>query len=387
MVRGPCRAAGDSVARGSWGAGAPGGWSQAGTAAPATDACVRDPSTHRNTKASPQHRDRNYDNNNQYKQHSRLLGRQAPSMNRRSAEPSPSYVTEQINLASTDLDRRSTADILRIINDEDKTVPAAVEREIPRIATAADAIHAALAAGGRLFYVGAGTSGRLGIIDAAECPPTFGTDPELVQGIISGGEPAVFRAREGAEDDPEQAGRDLLARALSPRDVVVGLSASGRTPYVLGALEAAKRVGAVTIAVSCNPGSPLSQRADISIEPVVGPEVVTGSTRMKAATAEKLVLNMLSTTVMVKLGRVSSNLMVDLRTGSAKLVRRAKRIISLTTGVSDSDAAKALEAAGGHVKAAIVMTGLGVDLPEAQRLLDAANGRLTDALEAAKRSP
>lgn len=308
-------------------------------------------------------------------------------MNRRSAEPSPSYVTEQINLASTDLDRRSTAGILRIINDEDKTVPAAVEREIPRIATAADAIHSALAAGGRLFYVGAGTSGRLGIIDAAECPPTFGTDPELVQGIISGGQPAVFRAQEGAEDDPEQAGRDLLARALSPRDVVVGLSASGRTPYVLGALEAAKRVGAVTIAVSCNPGSPLSQRADISIEPVVGPEVVTGSTRMKAATAEKLVLNMLSTTVMVKLGRVSSNMMVDLRTGSAKLVRRARRIISLTTGVSDSDAAKALEAAGGHVKAAIVMTGLGVDLPEAHRLLDAANGRLTDALEAAKRSP
>ncbi len=308
-------------------------------------------------------------------------------MNRRSAEPSPSYVTEQINLASTDLDRRSTADILRIINDEDKTVPAAVEREISRIATAADAIHSALAAGGRLFYVGAGTSGRLGIIDAAECPPTFGTDPELVQGIISGGEPAVFRAQESAEDDPEQAGRDLLARALSPRDVVVGLSASGRTPYVLGALEAAKRVGAVTIAVSCNPGSPLSQRADISIEPVVGPEVVTGSTRMKAATAEKLVLNMLSTTVMVKLGRVSSNLMVDLRAGSAKLVRRARRIISLTTGVSDSDAAKALEAAGGHVKAAIVMTGLGVDLPEAQRLLDAANGRLTDALEAAKQSP
>jgi len=209
-------------------------------------------------------------------------------MNRQPAKPSSSSVTEQINLASIDLDRKSTTEILHIINAEDKKVAAAVEQEIPRIAEAAEAVSAALAAGGRLFYVGAGTSGRLGIIDAAECPPTFGTDPELVQGVIAGGERAVFRAQEGAEDDPAQAGRDLLARGLTEKDAVVGLSASGHTPYVHGALQAARRIGAAAIAISCNRGSPLSEHADISIEPIVGPEVITGSTRMKAATAEKL---------------------------------------------------------------------------------------------------
>ena len=305
-------------------------------------------------------------------------------MNPRPGQPSESAVTEQINLASIDLDRKSTLEILRIINAEDQTVAQAVEREIPRIAAAADAIFERLAAGGRLFYVGAGTSGRLGILDAAECPPTFGTDPELVQGVIAGGEKAIFRAQEGAEDDPEQGGRDLLARGLSAKDAVVGLSASGRTPYVVGALQAARGIGAATVAISCNPGSPLSECADIRIEPIVGPEVVTGSTRMKAGTAEKLILNMLSTTVMVKLGRVSSNLMVNLRMGSAKLVRRARGIITLTTGISDEDAGRALEAANGHVKAAIVMTALHVDLEQANRLLDAASGRLTDALEAGR---
>jgi N-acetylmuramic acid 6-phosphate etherase len=306
-------------------------------------------------------------------------------MNPPLSKPDPS-VTERINRASVDIDRKSTTEILEIINAEDKKVADAVEREIPRIAEAADAIFEALAGGGRLFYVGAGTSGRLGILDASECPPTFGTDPALVQGVIAGGDAAVFRAQEGAEDDPEQAERDLLDRGLTDKDAVVGLSASGRTPYPIGALQAANRIGAASIAISCNPGSELSQAADIAIEPIVGPEVVTGSTRMKAGTAEKLILNMLSTTVMVKLGRVSSNLMVDLRTGSAKLVKRARRIIGLTTGASETEAAEALDAAGGSVKTAIVMVTLSVDLPEAQRLLDAANGRLTDALETAKRS-
>ncbi len=306
-------------------------------------------------------------------------------MNPPASKPDPS-VTERINRASVDIDRKSTTEILEIINAEDKKVADAVEREIPRIAEAADAIFEALAGGGRLFYVGAGTSGRLGILDASECPPTFGTDPALVQGVIAGGDAAVFRAQEGAEDDPEQAERDLLDRGLTDKDAVVGLSASGRTPYPIGALRAASRIGAVAIAISCNPGSELSQAADIAIEPIVGPEVVTGSTRMKAGTSEKLILNMLSTTVMVKLGRVSSNLMVDLRTGSAKLVKRARRIIGLTTGASETEAAEALDAADGSVKTAIVMLTLSVDLPEAQRLLDAANGRLTDALEAARES-
>jgi N-acetylmuramic acid 6-phosphate etherase len=261
--------------------------------------------------------------------------------------------TEARNPASMDIDQKTTLEMLRIINDEDKTVAFAVEKVLPDVARAVDLIVSRLKSGGRLFYIGAGTSGRLGVVDASECPPTFGTPPEWVQGIIAGGKEAVFRSLEGAEDDEATGGRDVATKSLTENDVLVGLSASGRTPYVIGALRYARDVGAVTIGVTCNDNAALKNEVDVFIAPIVGPEVVTGSTRMKAGTAQKMVLNMLSTAAMIQLGRVRSNLMVSLQTLCGKLRERARRIVCMTTGADEKTAEAALETCGGDVRAAI----------------------------------
>ena len=242
-------------------------------------------------------------------------------------------LTEQVNPASASLDALPTGEMLRVINAEDNKVAAAVEREIPAIARAVDAIVAAIERGGRLFYIGAGTSGRLGVLDAAEIPPTFGVPPDMVQGIIAGGEAALSRATETTEDDPATGAHDLAARGFTANDVLVGIAASGRTPYVLGALAEARRLGAVTVGISCTPDSELASAVEIAITPLVGPEVVAGSTRMKAGTAQKLVLNMLSTGACVRLGLVYGNLMVNVQPKNRKLIDRARRIVAQAAGV------------------------------------------------------
>lgn len=248
--------------------------------------------------------------------------------------------------AAADLDRKSAAEIVELINREDQIVALAVQRVLPEVARAVERIVAALENGGRLFYVGAGTSGRLGVLDAAECPPTYGVPPELIQGLVAGGKGAVFRAREGAEDKESMGARDLARRRLTSRDVVCAVSSSGRTPYALGALRKARELGAGTLAVYCNPGAPLGQYADISIVPETGPEVVAGSTRMKAGTAQKMVLNMLSTATLVRLGRVSGNAMSHMRVSCGKLRYRAERIVMEQHGVSQAEATRRLELAG-----------------------------------------
>ena len=290
-------------------------------------------------------------------------------------------LTEQSNPASAGIARLSTEDMLRVINAEDQKVAAAVEQQIPAIARAVDAIAAAFEAGGRLFYIGAGTSGRLGVLDASECPPTFSVPPELVQGIMAGGESALSRATEVSEDDPALGARDLAARGFSSGDVLVGIAASGRTPYVLGAIAEARRAGAVTIGISCTPDSELSRAAEIAITPLVGPEVVAGSTRMKSGTAQKLVLNMLSTGVFIRLGYVYGNLMVNVQPKNEKLVDRAQRIVSEAAGISKEDAAKLLSAAGNSVRTAILMAKTGMGREQAERRLAAAGGRVSKALD------
>ncbi len=292
-------------------------------------------------------------------------------------------LTEQSNPASADLDQLSTIDTLRVINAADAEVAPAVAREIPRIAALVDAAAHALENGGRLFYTGAGTSGRLGVLDASECPPTFDVPPTLVQGLIAGGEQALRKAVEGAEDDPLAGARDLIAAGFNTNDVLVGISASGRTPYVLGALTQAREIGAKTGAISCSPHSEISAAADFPIEVCVGPEVLTGSTRMRAGTATKLVLNMISTGVMVRLGHVYGNLMVNVQPTNAKLVNRARRIIAAATGVTPERAAELLQQAG-SVRIAIVMEKLHLDKHEAERALTAAKGRIRDARTGAK---
>jgi N-acetylmuramic acid 6-phosphate etherase len=246
-----------------------------------------------------------------------------------------------------------------------------------------DAIVAAMQGGGRLFYIGAGTSGRLGVLDAAECPPTFNADPELVQGIMAGGEAALARATETTEDDPAIGVRDLRARGFNGRDVLVGIAASGRTPYVLGAIEEARRMGAVTAGISCTPDSELARAVQIAITPLTGPEIVAGSTRMKAGTATKLVLNMLSTAVFIRLGYVYGNLMVNVQPKNSKLADRAKRIVARAAGISYDDAAELLLAAGNSVRTAVVMGRRHVDRESAERMLLAASGRITEAILAA----
>lgn len=289
-------------------------------------------------------------------------------------------MTEQVNPASRDIDALSTLDMMRVFNDEDKKVALAVEAELPRIAAAVDAIAAALAAGGRLFYTGAGTSGRLGVLDASECPPTFNVPPSLVVGIMAGGDAALRTSSEGVEDSPEAGAQDLLSHGFTVRDVLCGIAASGRTPYVLGAVEAARTLGATTIGVSCSPDSPLSRAVAIPIEPKPGPEVVTGSTRLKSGTATKLVLNMLSTGAMIRLGYVYSNLMVNVQPTNEKLVDRAQRIIMTVTGAGREAAATLLADAGMNVRTAIVMGSLNVSREQAEQRLAAHGGRIREAL-------
>ncbi len=265
--------------------------------------------------------------------------------------------------------------MLTLINAEDATVAAAVQAELPRIALAVDAIAARFGDGGRLFYIGAGTSGRLGVLDASECPPTFSVAAGLVQGLIAGGDMALRLSSEHSEDSPEEGARDLAAAGFGERDALVGIAASGRTPYVLGAVEFAQTLGALTVGLSCVPGSALAQAAEIAITPATGPEVLTGSTRMKAGTATKLVLNMLSTGVMVRTGATYGNLMVNVRPTNAKLVDRAQRIIAEVVGCDAEEAARLLKDAGG-VKVAIVMGRLGVSREAAEARLARAQGVL-----------
>jgi len=289
-------------------------------------------------------------------------------------------LTEQPNPASAAIDTVGTEAALRIINREDAKVAEAVERVIPAIARAVDAIADAMARGGRLFYIGAGTSGRLGVLDAAEIPPTFGAPPELITGIIAGGEAALSRATETSEDDPATGARDLTKSGFTARDVLVGLAASGRTPYVLGAIAEARRLGALTVGVSCTSDSELAGAAAIAITPLVGPEVIAGSTRLKSGTAQKLVLNMLSTAVCIRLGYVYGNLMVNVQPKNSKLADRARRIIAAAAEVSPERAAELLEASGGRVAVAIVMSRKGCAREEAERLLAEAGGRVARAL-------
>jgi N-acetylmuramic acid 6-phosphate etherase len=289
-------------------------------------------------------------------------------------------LTEQQNPASVGIDTLPTCEALRIINAEDHKVALAVEREIPAIARAVDAAVAALENGGRMFYIGAGTSGRLGVLDASEIPPTYSAPPEMVQGIMAGGERALTRASETSEDDPTAGARDLVARGFTAQDVLVGIAASGRTPYVLGAVAEARRMGAVTVGVCCVPDAELSRAVDIPIAPLVGPEIVAGSTRMKAGTAQKLVLNMLSTETFIRLGYVYGNLMVNVQPTNHKLIERARRIIAQAAAVNPDRAAELLTAAGNRVRTAIVMGKAGVSREEAERRLAAAGGRIARAL-------
>ncbi|GAB3518823.1 N-acetylmuramic acid 6-phosphate etherase [Photobacterium alginatilyticum] len=290
-------------------------------------------------------------------------------------------VTESRNTASQHIDTLSTFDMLKVINDEDKKVALAVEQALPDIALVVDMIAEAFQKGGRLIYSGAGTSGRLGILDASECPPTYGTKPEQVIGLIAGGHQAIFKAVENAEDNRELGADDLKALNFNQHDVLVGIAASGRTPYVLGAMSYAKSVGATVACISCNPQSVMTELADISITPVVGPEVVTGSSRMKAGTAQKLVLNMLTTGAMIRIGKVYGNLMVDVEATNAKLVERQKKIVMEATECSREEAETALVACNGHCKTAIVMILAQLSAEEAESLLVNNNGFIRKAIE------
>ncbi len=289
--------------------------------------------------------------------------------------------TEQRNPRSVDLDRLSTEAIVALIHAEDATVATAVQAALPQVARAADLLAERLGSGGRVFYVGAGTSGRVGWLDAVEWGPTFGVEPGRIHAVVAGGIHSTVEASSELEDDPGLGARDLLSHGPTRADVVVGITASGYTPYVLGAVRAAREVGCAVVAVCNNPHSPLEALADVAIVVPTGPEVLTGSTRMKAGTAQKMVLNMLSTAAMVRLGKVFSNLMVDLRPLNRKLLRRACRIVSEAAGVSIEEAGRFLERAGGDVKAAIVMAATGCEAPEAEARLARAGGSVRRALE------
>ncbi|MFT4416255.1 N-acetylmuramic acid 6-phosphate etherase [Fredinandcohnia humi] len=291
--------------------------------------------------------------------------------------------TEQRNDKSVNIDQLSTAQIIELMNDEDGTVSQAVRSALPQIEQAVEAIYETLKKNGRLFYIGAGTSGRLGVLDAAECPPTFCTPPEMVQAIMAGGESAMFTAVEGAEDDLDGGARDLEQRSFTKHDILVGIAASGRTPYVIGALQYAQSLGATTISLACNQHAEISKYANHSIEVVVGPEILSGSTRLKSATAQKMVLNMLSTTAMIKLGKVYGNLMVDLHASNLKLIERARRIVMDVTGVSYEEAEAVLNITNQKVKPAIVMILAGVSLEKAIVVIDQANGFTRKAIELA----
>lgn len=290
--------------------------------------------------------------------------------------------TEQRNPRSMNIDKLPTIEVLKIINEEDKLVPLAVEKEIPFIAEAVEIVVNAIKNGGRLLYFGAGTSGRLGVVDASECPPTFGTPYGLIEGYIAGGKEAMFRAQEGAEDYEENGAKDVIAAGVTSKDVVCGIAASRRTPYVVGAVKKAKELGAKTLFVTTNPREHFNiKEVDVAICPYVGPEVIMGSTRMKSGTAQKLVLNMITTTAMVRLGKTYENMMIDLQMTNKKLIERAKRIVMTITGVSYEEAAKYLQMANYHVKSALVMIKANVDFAEAQKLLKEADGFVRKAIE------
>ena len=290
--------------------------------------------------------------------------------------------TEARNPRSEDLDALSTLELVAAMNDEDRRVALAVQEQLPRISAAVDAIAARMHKGGRLIYVGAGTSGRLGVLDAVECPPTFSADPTQVVGLIAGGERAFVKAVEGAEDDPDLAAADLEQLQIGPRDVVVGVAASGRTPYVLGALGHARAVGALSVAVTMNPGSEVGRGCDHAVEVATGAEILTGSTRLKAGTATKMVLNMFSTGAFVRLNKVYGNLMVDLQATNEKLRARSVRIVAEACGCSGSEAEARLKAADGEVKVAIVATSKGVEPHVARTLLFTHDGSVRAALAA-----
>ncbi|WP_202355472.1 N-acetylmuramic acid 6-phosphate etherase [Mesorhizobium sp. 113-3-3] len=289
-------------------------------------------------------------------------------------------VSEGRNPRTMDIDLLPTIDVLRKINDEDRLVPAAVEKVLPEIAAAVDRIVLAFQKGARLIYIGAGTSGRLGVLDASECPPTFGVPEDMVIGLIAGGPDALVQSTEGAEDDPKMGAKALQEIGLTPDDVVVGIAVSGRTPYVIGGLKYARQVGATTVALSCNPASTIAGIADIAISPVVGPEVLTGSTRLKSGTAQKLVLNMLTTASMIRIGKSFQNLMVDLNPSNKKLVARATRIVMQTTGCSAQQARQALHQTSNDVKLAILVTITGLDTETARAALGKAGGFLRKAI-------
>lgn len=289
--------------------------------------------------------------------------------------------TEKINRHTRNIDQVSVMEMVRLMNEEDKKVAIAIEKELPKIAHASEQIYARMKQGGRLIYVGCGTSGRLGVLDAAECPPTFGTAPDRVLALMAGGRDAFHVAVEGAEDDKAAGKEDLRAVSVTSKDVVVGIAASGRTPYVIGAMEYARGLGAPVIGITCCPGSEIDVLADIGIAPVTGPEVITGSTRLKSGTAEKMVLNMLSTTVMIQMGKVYGNLMVDVKATNEKLVERTVRIVCDAAGVDEDKARAALAQCGQKAKTAIVMILLEVDPQTAERHLEECEGHIHRILE------
>ena len=293
-------------------------------------------------------------------------------------------LTEQTNPNTRDIDRRSTLEIVTLINREDQGVAAAVARVLPQVAAAVDLIVERLRAGGRLFYVGTGTSGRLGVLDASECPPTFGVAPEMVVGIIAGGDFALRNAVEAAEDNPTQAALDLQGHRASEKDVIVGISANGNTPYTLGALQFARQVGAVAVAITCNEGSQMTGVADVAIVPVVGPEVIAGSSRMKAGTAQKMILNMLSTGSMIRLGLVYGNLMANLKATNEKLRRRARAILAEEAGLSAEEAARVFTEAGNDLKLALVMVRANLPRDRAVELLLQHGGSVRRALDSVR---
>ncbi|MBA4602322.1 N-acetylmuramic acid 6-phosphate etherase [Thermoactinomyces mirandus] len=291
-----------------------------------------------------------------------------------------SLMTETRNDRSKQIDVLDTLEILELINEEDQKVALAVQKVLPDIKVAVDFVSQSIIEGGRLIYVGAGTSGRLGVLDAVECPPTFSTPPELVQGLIAGGEKAFTKAVEGAEDREDLGEKDLREIHLTDQDTVIGIAASGRTPYVLGALKYARKVGAKAVALSCNKDALISRVADHAIEVIAGPEVLTGSTRMKAGTAQKMVLNMISTTAMIRLGKVYENLMVDVHISNYKLKKRAISIIQTITGLTENEAEELLQRANNEVKTAIFMHISGLDYSEAKELLERAKGHVREAI-------
>ncbi|NVD05778.1 N-acetylmuramic acid 6-phosphate etherase [Vibrio sp. JPW-9-11-11] len=290
-------------------------------------------------------------------------------------------VSEGRNPETMDIDLLSSLEIVQRINQQDQLVPLAVEKALPDVAKAVDKITAAFKVGGRLIYMGAGTSGRLGVLDASECPPTFGVSDQMVIGLIAGGPEAILKAKEGAEDSREQGVTDLNAIHFSSNDVLVGIAASGRTPYVIGALEYANQIGATSVALSCNPDSPIAEIADIAISPVVGPEALTGSTRLKSGTAQKLVLNMLTTASMIRLGKSYQNLMVDVKATNKKLIARAARIVMQATECDIHSATRTLEHTGYDVKLAILMLLTGMDIDSARHQLEVQNGFLRKAVQ------